>query len=178
MGFCCCATWYSNWMLNRDFRLMIRVECISPFVYLRSCVTQTGSASIPETNRGESRGIVASPFFPPPPLLWFSARRVNSICSDKQRPNMALIPCNWGWITICSPTLHKGVYSSTVFERVEWTRQSVSVRVAGVLSHDYFLISEIWFFCVLLYTYIQIYTSPRNSFPIKSFLETRFSIDQ
>lgn len=177
MGFCCCATWYSNWMLNRDFRLMIRVECISPFVYLRSCVTQTGSASIPETNRGESRGIVASPFFPPPPLLWFSARRVNSICSDKQRPSMALIPCNWGWITICSPTLHKGVYSSTVFERVEWTRQSVSVRVAGV----FYLTTIFWFLKsgFSAFYYIHIYRSTlRNTFPIKSFLETRFSIDQ
>lgn len=35
MGFCCCATWYSNWMLNRDFRLMIRVECISARAWLR-----------------------------------------------------------------------------------------------------------------------------------------------
>lgn len=174
MGFCCCATWYSNWMLNRDFRLMIRVECISARAWLR----QGQPRFLKQIAENLEESLRARFFLPLLlPRLRLSARRVNSICSDKQRPNMALIPCNWGWITICSPTLHKGVYSSTVFERVEWTRQSVSVRVAGV----FYLTTIFWFLKsgFSAFYYIRIYRSTlRNTFPIKSFLETRSSIDQ
>lgn len=101
------------------------------------------------------------------PLPRLSVRRVNSICSDKQRPSMALIPCNWGWITICSPTLHKGVYSSTVFERVEWTRQSVSVRVAGV----FYLTTIFWFLKsgFSAFYYIRIY---RSTLPLETVFQS------
>lgn len=107
MGFCCCATWYSNWMLNRDFRLMIRVEYLSLRASARAWLKGQPRflKQIAKTSRNRCELVFS---------LVLSARRVNSICNDKQRPSMALIPCNWGWITICSPALHKGVY--TVFE--------------------------------------------------------------
>lgn len=62
MGFCCCATWYSNWMLNRDFRLMIRVEYLSLRASARAWLT--GSASIPETNRENLEESLRARFFP------------------------------------------------------------------------------------------------------------------
>lgn len=164
MGFCCCATWYSNWMLNRDFRLMIRVE-FSPFVHLLVRDSQGQPRflkQIAKTSRNRCELVFS---------LVLSARRVNSICNDKQRPSMALIPCNWGWITICSPALHKGVY--TVFAdsngRVDSTKRVGQGR--GYIILRLFLISKNWFwFFWRYYTDVcSIIHFPSKPFPIKSF---------
>ena len=182
MGFCCCATWYSNWMLNRDFRLMIRVECISPFVYLRSCVTQTGSASIPETNRGESRGIVASPFFPPPsPDSRFAALIVFAAT------NNVLI---WLWFHAIEVellfALRHCIRESTVYGirtgRVDSTKRVGQGR-GRIISRLFFDFWNLVFLRFIIYVYTDLHFPskrfsnqilPRNTFLDRSVKQTRF----
>lgn len=67
----------------------------------------TGRALAPQTIAKTSGNHCVCIF----PLVLSRQGCTNGICSDKQRPSMALIPCNWGWITICSPALHKGLFS-------------------------------------------------------------------
>ena len=177
MGFCCCATWYSNWMLNRDFRLMIRVECISARAWLR----QGQPRFLKQIAENLEESLRARFFLP---LLSCDSRLAALIVFAAT--NNVLI---WLWFHAIEVellfALRHCIRESTVYGirmgRVDSTKRVGQGR-GRILSHDYFLISEIWFFCVLLYTYIQIYTSkhfsnqilPRNTFLDRSVKQTRF----
>lgn len=94
-----------NWTLNRDFRFNDNARGSLPLC-ICSCVTH-GTLSAPQTIAKTSGNHCECIFS----LVLLQQGCTNGICNDERRPSMSLIPCNWGWITICSPALHKGLCS-------------------------------------------------------------------